>query len=94
MKTGCYGYSHYQFCIIYEEKAFLSDVILSGKLKAELLNYIEVTFAYGKFAVYYQENFAEFSDLFLDYHIHNVDMLKLCLTFTGNGEFFINRSFI
>ena len=83
-----------QLCIIYEGKAFLPDVMLSEELKDELLNYIESAFADGKSAIYYQAIFAEFSDAFLDYHIHDADMLKSYLTFIGDGRFFINRSFI
>ena len=83
-----------QLCIIYEGKAFLPDVMLSEELKDELLNYIESAFADGKAAIYYQAIFAEFSDAFLDYHIHDADMLKSYLSFIGNGKFFINRSFI
>lgn len=83
-----------RLCIIYEGKAFLPDVMLSEELKVELLNYIETTFAEGKAAIYYQAIFAKFSDAFLDYHIHDADMLKSYLAFIGNGRFFINRSFI
>lgn len=83
-----------QLCIIYEGKAFLPDVMLSEELKDELLNHIESAFANGKAAIYYQAIFAEFSDAFLDYHIHDADMLKSYLTFIGDGRFFINRSFI
>ena len=83
-----------QLCIIYEGKAFLPDVMLSEELKDELLNYIESAFADGKAAIYYQAIFTEFSDAFLDYHIHDADMLKSYLSFIGNGKFFINRSFI
>lgn len=83
-----------RLCIIYEGKAFLPDVMLSEELKVELLNYIETTFADGKAAIYYQAIFSKFSDAFLDYHIHDADMLKSYLAFIGNGRFFINRSFI
>lgn len=83
-----------QICIIYEGKAYLPDVMLSEELKDKLLNYIETAFAEGKAAIYYQAIFAEFSDAFLDYHIHDADMLKSYLAFIGEGRFFINRSFI
>lgn len=83
-----------QVCIIHEGKAFLPDVMLSEELKDKLLNYIETAFADGKPAIYYQAIFTEFSDAFLDYHIHDADMLKSYLTFIENGRFFINRSFI
>ena len=83
-----------QLCIIYEGKAFLPDIMLSEELKEKLLDYIETAFTDGKAAIYYQAIFAEFSDAFLDYHIHDADMLKSYLTFIGNGRFFINRSFI
>lgn len=83
-----------RLCIIYEGKAFLPDVMLSEELKVELLNYIETTFAEGKAAIYYQAIFAKFSDAFLDYHIHDDDMLRSYLAFMGKGRFFINRSFI
>ena len=83
-----------RLCIIYEGKAFLPDAMLSEELKGKLLNYIETAFAEGKAAIYYEAIFAEFSDAFLDYHIHNADMLKSYLAFIGNGRFFIKRSFI
>ena len=83
-----------QLCIISKGKAFLPDVMLSEELKDELLNYIETAFADGKVAIYYKAIFAKFSDAFLDYHIHDADMLKSYLAFIGNGRFFINRSFI
>lgn len=83
-----------QICILYAGKAFLPDVMLSEERKEELLDYIETAFANGKDAIYYQAIFAEFSDVFLDYHIHDADMLKSYLAFIGNGRFFINRSFI
>ena len=83
-----------QLCIIYKGKAFLPDVMLSEELKNKLLNYIKTTFANGKSAIYYQAIFTEFSDAFLDYHIHDVNMLKSYLAFISNGRFFINRSFI
>lgn len=81
-------------CIIYEGKAFLPDIMLSEELKDKLLNYIEAAFAGGKSAIYYQAIFTENSDAFLDYHIHDAEMLKSYLSFIGNGKFFINRSFI
>lgn len=81
-------------CIIYEGKAFLPDAMLSEELKEKLLNYIETAFADGKPAIYYQAIFTEFSDAFLDYHIYDANMLKLYLSFIGNGRFYISRSFI
>lgn len=81
-------------CIIYEGKAFFPDIMLSEELRDKLLNYIETAFADGKSAIYYQAIFTEFSDAFLDYHIHDAKMLKSYLSFIGNGNFFINRSFI
>lgn len=81
-------------CIVYDGKAFLPDVMLSEELKEELLDYIADAFANGKTAIYYQAIFAEFADAFLDYHIHEAEMLKSYLTFISNGRFYLNRSFI
>ncbi len=81
-------------CIIHEGKAFLPEEMLSEELKLELLNYIETSFANGKATIYYEAIFTEFSDAFLDYHIHDADMLKSYLAFIGNGRFFIKRNFI
>ncbi len=68
------------YALFMREKAFLPDVMLSEELKEELLDHIESAFADGKAAIYYQAIFAEFSDAFLDYHIHDADMLKSYLT--------------
>jgi len=83
-----------ELCIIYDGKAFIPDVMLSKELKKKLLKYIEDSFSNGKTAIYYQALYAEFSEAFLDYHIHNADMLKVYLTFIGDGRFYINRSCI
>lgn len=81
-------------CIVHEGKAFLPEVMLSEELKEKLLKYIEDAFADGKTAIYYQAIYAEFAETFLDYHIHDADMLKSYLKLVGSGRFFINRSCI
>lgn len=81
-------------CILYDGKAFLPDVMLSEEVKTELYAYIDSAFAGGKIAIYYQALYAEFAEAFLDHHIHDADMLKAYLTATGNGQFYIQRSFI
>lgn len=81
-------------CLLYDGKAFLPDVMLSDELKESLLNYIDESFASGKKAIYFQALFNEFSEAFLDYHIHDADMLKAYLMHLGLENVFINRSFI
>lgn len=81
-------------CILYDGKAFLPDVMLSEEVKTELYAHIDSAFAGGKIAIYYQALYAEFAEVFLDHHIHDADMLKAYLTATGNGQFYIQRSFI
>lgn len=83
-----------RLCILHEGKAFLPSGMLSEELKERVFAYINESFADGKTAVYYQAIFAEFSEAFLDYHIHDADMLKAYLTHMNNGTFFINRSFV
>lgn len=80
--------------ILYDGKAFLPDVMLSDEAKAKLYTYIDSAFSEGKAAIYYQALFTEFADVFLDYHIHDADMLKAYLAATANGRFYIQRSFI
>lgn len=81
-------------CIIYEGKAFLPDVMLDEELKEKLFKYIDTSFAQGKSAIYFQAIFTEFAEAFLDQHIYDATMLKMYLSVMGNGEFYINRSFI
>ena len=81
-------------CIIYNEKAFLPDVMVDNELKEKLFAYIDSAFADGKNAIYYQAIYTEFSDAFLDHHIYDADMLKAYLAIMGNGRFYINRSYI
>lgn len=81
-------------CILYDGKAFLPDVMLSDEVKTKLYAYIDSAFAGGKTAIYYQALYSEFAEAFLDHHIHDADMLKAYLTATGNGQFYIQRSFI
>lgn len=81
-------------CILYDGKAFLPDVMLGDEVKTKLYAYIDSAFAGGKTAIYYQALYSEFAEAFLDHHIHDADMLKAYLTATGNGQFYIQRSFI
>jgi len=83
-----------KLCIEYDGKAFLPEVMLSEDLKNKLLQYIEDAFADGTKALYYQAIYTEFADAFLDYHIHDAEMLKAYLTHIGSHRFFINRSFV
>lgn len=83
-----------RLCIIYDGKAYLPAVMLSDELKEKLLRYIEDSFASGKTAIYYQAIYTEFAEEFLDYHIHDAEMLKAYLTFVADGRFYINRSSI
>lgn len=81
-------------CIIHNGKAFLPEVMLSEELKERLFKYIEDSFIAGKTAIYYQAIYTEFAEAFLDYYIHDADMLKSYLTFVSNGQFYINKNFI
>lgn len=81
-------------CILYDGKAFLPDVMLGDEVKTKLYAYIDSAFAGGKTAIYYQALYSEFAEAFLDHHIYDADMLKAYLTATGNGQFYIQRSFI
>lgn len=83
-----------QLCIIYDGKAYLPAVMLSDELKEKLLQYIEDSFANGKTAIYFQAIYTEFADEFLDYHIHDAEMLKAYLTYVAEGSYYINRNSI
>ena len=80
--------------VLYDGKAFLPEVMLSDDVKTKLYSYIDSAFADGKTAIYYQALYTEFAEDFLDHHIYDADMLKAYLTTTGNGRFYIQRSFI
>ena len=81
-------------CIIYDEKAFLPEVMLSEEIRSKLFEYIESSFAGGKSVIYYQAIYDAFHEDFLDQHIHNADMLKAYLTATGIGRFYTKKDFI
>lgn len=83
-----------KMCLLYDGKAFLSDVMLSEDLKKSLLHYIEVSFASGKQAIYFQALYNEFSEAFLDSHIHDADMLKAYLMHLQLKNVYFSRSYI
>lgn len=83
-----------RLCITYEGKAYLPAVMLSDELKDKLFRYIENSFASGKKAIYFQAIYTEFAEDFLDYPIHDAEMLKVYLTFVADGRFYINRDCI
>lgn len=83
-----------RMCILYDGKAFLPEVMLSEELKDSLLRYIAQNFESGKKAIYFQALFNEFSDAFLDYQIHDADMLKIYLLHLGLENIYFSRSFL
>lgn len=83
-----------KMCLLYDGKAFLPDVMLSEDLKKSLLHYIEASFASGKQAIYFQALYNEFSEAFLDSHIHDADMLKAYLMHLQLKNVYFSRSYI
>lgn len=83
-----------KMCLLYDRKAFLPDVMLSDDLRESLLQYINESFANGKHALYYQAIYNDFSEAFLDYHIHDAEMLRTYLMHLGMSGVFFNRSYL
>lgn len=80
--------------IVFEDKVFTPQTMLSDELRDRLCNYIKECFAKGKTALYYQAIFNEFSEEFLDYYIYNADMLKSYLSFLLEDDYFFGRSYL
>lgn len=62
--------------ILFEDKLYYPDTMLSAELKHKLLTYIDRCFAEGKKSIFFQALFDEFSEDLLDSYIYNPDMLK------------------
>lgn len=80
--------------VLFEEKVFATQTMLSEDLKERLFNFISTCFTMGKTTLYYQAVFNEFSEEFLDYNIYNADMLKAYLSFMLNENYFFYRSYL
>ncbi len=84
-----------RLCILCDDRAYHSDVMLSPELKTKLLGYIENCFNDGKTTIYYQALCTEFADDFINYPLHNnPDALKAYLGYVNGGKFYINRTCI
>ncbi|WP_293729019.1 hypothetical protein [uncultured Phascolarctobacterium sp.] len=83
-----------RLCILYAGKAFLPAVMLSEELKEKLLHYIEESFASGKKVIYFQALYNHFAQDFLDYPIHDADMLRIYLEHLHIDGVFIKCDFI
>lgn len=83
-----------RLCILYAGKAFLPAVMLSEELKEKLLHYIEASFASGKKVIYFQALYNHFAQDFLDYPIHDSDMLRIYLEHLHIDGVFIKYDFI
>lgn len=83
-----------RLCILYAGKAFLPAVMLSEELKEKLLHYIEESFASGKKVIYFQALYNHFAQDFLDYPIHDADMLRIYLEHLHIDGVFIKYDFI
>lgn len=83
-----------KMCLLYDGKAFLPDAMLSDELRESLLQHIDESFANGKQALYYQAIYNYFSEAFLDYHIHDAEMLRAYLMHLGMSGVCFNRSYL
>lgn len=83
-----------RLCVLYDGKAFLPAVMLSKELKEKLLQYIDDSFASGKKAIYFQALYNHFEEDFLDYPIHDADMLRAYLDHLRLEGVFIKYDYI
>lgn len=83
-----------RMCILHTGKAFLPAIMLSEELKEKLLRYIDDSFASGKKAIYFQALYNHFAQDFLDYPIHDADMLRAYLSHLQLDGVFIKYDFI
>lgn len=80
--------------IIYENKAFLPQLMVSPEIREKLFAFIEDSFNSGKKNIYFQAIFAAFSADFLDCHIYDAEMLRTYLLSVNEGRFYIGKSSI
>ncbi len=80
--------------IVYDEKLFLVESLLSEEVKNKLFLYIEKTFDSGKSAIYYDALYEDFHDDFICERIYDTDMLKLYLQGTLKGNYYYSRAYI
>lgn len=80
--------------IVYENRAYLPQLMVSPKVKEKIFGFIEENFNSGKTNIYYQAIFSTFSTDFLDCHIYDAEMLRTYLMSVNVGQFYIGRSSI
>lgn len=80
--------------IVYDEKVYHPENIISSNMKEKLFSYIEQCFQDGKTAIYYDAIYNNFYDDFLDSHINNASMLRAYLAYVNNGQYFLHKDFL
>jgi len=80
--------------IVYEDKLFLAENMLSKEKKEKLFLYIENLFNSEKNAIYYDALYKEFEEDFSSERIYNADMLKTYLENTTQGKYHFSRAYM
>lgn len=76
------------------DMAYLPEFFLSESTKQKLLMYIHELFENGKYVIYYEALYKEFSEDFSYGRINNVDMLKTYLEYINDGSMYLKKYYI
>jgi hypothetical protein len=81
-------------CVIYDNRAFIADTLLSQEVKNKLFDYISDSFASNRKVIYFAALFNQFQDLFISHNIHNSEMLRSYLEYFDDGSYHVGTSYI
>lgn len=79
--------------IVYEDKLFLAETLLSEEVREKLIAYIDNTFSSGAKAIYYNALYEEFRDDFSCERIYDSDMLSRYLENILGRKYHYYRSY-
>ena len=83
-----------QMSIVYENRAYLPQTMVSPEVREKLFAFIEDNFNSGKKNIYYQALFSQFETDFLDCHIYDAKMLRTYLDSVNDGRYYIQKKSI
>lgn len=80
--------------IEHDGRIYIPQTMLSDELRDRLFAYIDKIFNEGKYVIYFEALFKEFSEQFLDHNIYDANMLKAYIAHMVGEKYYIARSYL
>lgn len=80
--------------ILHNKLSYLPEMMVEEPIQAEILQYIDKTFADGKNVIFYKSIYHAFREKLDNGRINNVEMLKTYLEYVGKNKYYFQKHYL